>query len=85
VPNVQPLLPPLAEQYSRTFNRRLQVRSRKGAPPPEPVEASIAERIAFAWAHRPCFVCGNSIACRHREYEVEVAMIEAQDRRRRGC
>lgn len=44
----------------------------------------ISQSLAEAWATRPCFVCNLPIPCRHREREVELAIIEADSRRLRS-
>jgi hypothetical protein len=42
----------------------------------------MSERVRDVYELRRCFVCGGIGAlCGHREYDVEVALIEAEQRR----
>lgn len=38
---------------------------------------TIFDRVWLSYQTRACFVCGDFGGCRHREYEVEKARIEA--------
>ena len=48
----------------------------------EPVEAlKLTDRIILGWKMRPCFICRQRGMCDHRELDVALAQIAAEDDR----
>lgn len=39
------------------------------------------DRVFDSWRARPCFICGSLMRCKHREYDVELALVDAELRR----
>lgn len=36
------------------------------------------DRILDAWNARPCYICHERGICEHREYDVELALVDAE-------